>query len=51
MDAALLAAYANCPLLEPFIRPEMDATLITLELYPGVRPVPLASKGRKAIAM
>jgi hypothetical protein len=49
--AALLAAYANWPELLPFMEPEMDETLMTLDVYPGVTSLPLARRGRNAMDM
>ena len=48
MNPALEVAYANWPLLVPFITPEMDATLHTEDEKPGVRSRPFASNGKKA---
>jgi hypothetical protein len=36
-------------MLEPFMAPLMEETFTTLEVYPGVRALPLARRGRKAI--
>ena len=51
VNAALLEAYANWPELLPFMAPEMEDTLIILELYPGVLLPPFASRGKNAIDM
>jgi hypothetical protein len=48
---ALELAYANWPELEPFIAPEMDVTLTTEEVYPGVLFPPFARRGKKVIDM
>jgi hypothetical protein len=49
--AALLDAYANCPLLLPFIYPEILETLMTLDVYPGVTSLPFARRGKNCILM
>jgi len=47
--AALLLAYANCPLLLPFIYPEILLTFTTELVYPGVTSLPLARSGKNVM--
>lgn len=49
--AALELAYANWPLLLPFMYPEILLTLMMLEVYPGVLLPPFASNGKNVILM
>jgi hypothetical protein len=49
--AAFDEAYANCPDEVPFIAPEMEVTLMTEDVYPGVLEPPFASNGRNVIDM